>query len=37
MDEVGNYDEVMASYDAALADASLHNYNLVAVSSVVPA
>ena len=27
----------MASYDAALADANLHNYNLVAVSSVVPA
>ena len=27
----------MASYDAALADANLHNYNLVAVSSVIPA
>ncbi|WP_134670203.1 pyruvoyl-dependent arginine decarboxylase [Halorussus marinus] len=27
----------MASYDAALADANVHNYNLVAVSSVVPA
>jgi len=27
----------MAAYDAALADANLHNYNLVAVSSVVPA
>ncbi|WP_058366206.1 pyruvoyl-dependent arginine decarboxylase [Haloparvum sedimenti] len=27
----------MASYDAALADANLHNYNLVSVSSVVPA
>ncbi|XVH32527.1 pyruvoyl-dependent arginine decarboxylase [Haloferacaceae archaeon DSL9] len=27
----------MASYDAALADADLHNYNLVQVSSVVPA
>ncbi|PSQ50436.1 pyruvoyl-dependent arginine decarboxylase subunit alpha [Halobacteriales archaeon SW_6_65_15] len=26
----------MAAYDAALADANLHNYNLVAVSSVVP-
>ncbi len=27
----------MASYDAALADAGVENYNLVAVSSVVPA
>ncbi|QLG61298.1 pyruvoyl-dependent arginine decarboxylase [Halorarum salinum] len=27
----------MAAYDAALADANLHNYNLVPVSSVVPA
>jgi arginine decarboxylase len=27
----------MASYDAALADANLHEYNLVSVSSVVPA
>jgi arginine decarboxylase len=27
----------MASYDAALADAGVHNYNLVSVSSVVPA
>jgi arginine decarboxylase len=27
----------MASYDAALADAGIHNYNLVPVSSVVPA
>ncbi|WP_129112776.1 pyruvoyl-dependent arginine decarboxylase [Halegenticoccus tardaugens] len=27
----------MASYDAALADANVHNYNLVPVSSVVPA
>ncbi|GGL50023.1 pyruvoyl-dependent arginine decarboxylase [Halocalculus aciditolerans] len=26
----------MSAYDAALADANLHNYNLVAVSSVVP-
>ena len=27
----------MSSYDAALADANVHNYNLVPVSSVVPA
>jgi arginine decarboxylase len=27
----------MASYDAALAEANVHNYNLVRVSSVVPA
>lgn len=27
----------MASYDAALADANVHNYNLVSVSSVIPA
>lgn len=27
----------IASYDAALAEAGLHNYNLVTVSSVVPA
>jgi arginine decarboxylase len=27
----------MASYDAALADAGVHNYNLVGVSSVIPA
>ncbi|WP_418281155.1 pyruvoyl-dependent arginine decarboxylase [Halorubrum sp. DTA98] len=33
---VGAADTAMASYDAALADANLHNYNLVAVSSVVP-
>jgi len=26
----------MASYDAALADAGVHNYNLVAVSSMMP-
>lgn len=26
-----------AAYDAALADAGLHNYNLVSVSSVIPA
>ncbi|SMO48163.1 pyruvoyl-dependent arginine decarboxylase [Halorubrum cibi] len=34
---VGVADTPMASYDAALADANLHNYNLVAVSSVIPA
>jgi arginine decarboxylase len=27
----------MASYDAALADANVHNYNLIHVSSVIPA
>jgi len=27
----------MSSFDAALADANLHNYNLVALSSVIPA
>lgn len=27
----------MSSYDAALADANVHNYNLVSVSSVIPA
>ncbi|MFC6728802.1 pyruvoyl-dependent arginine decarboxylase, partial [Natronoarchaeum mannanilyticum] len=27
----------MASYDAALADAGIENYNLVSVSSIVPA
>ncbi|WP_227353463.1 pyruvoyl-dependent arginine decarboxylase [Haladaptatus salinisoli] len=27
----------MSSYDAALAEANVHNYNLVAVSSVIPA
>ena len=27
----------MASYDAALADANVHNYTLVSVSSVIPA
>ncbi|MFC7167457.1 pyruvoyl-dependent arginine decarboxylase [Halospeciosus flavus] len=27
----------MSAYDAALADANVHNYNLVAVSSVIPA
>lgn len=34
---VGVGDTAMASYDAALAEANLHNYNLIAVSSVVPA
>jgi arginine decarboxylase len=34
---VGVAETAMASYDAALAEANLHNYNLVAVSSVVPA
>ena len=34
---VGVADTAMASYDAALADANLHNYNLVTVSSVIPA
>ena len=34
---VGVADTAMASYDAALADANLHNYNLIPVSSVVPA
>ena len=27
----------MSSYDAALAEANVHNYNLVSVSSVIPA
>ncbi len=27
----------MASYDAALADGNVHNYNLVTISSVIPA
>ncbi|MCF2166238.1 pyruvoyl-dependent arginine decarboxylase [Halobacterium salinarum] len=27
----------MAAYDAALADANVHNYNLIRVSSVIPA
>ena len=27
----------MSAYDAALADANLHNYNLISVSSVIPA
>ncbi|AUV83727.1 pyruvoyl-dependent arginine decarboxylase subunit alpha [Salinigranum rubrum] len=34
---VGRAGTAMASYDAALADANVHNYNLVAVSSVIPA
>lgn len=34
---VGIASTEMASYDAALADANLHNYNLVSVSSIVPA
>ncbi|MFA1609397.1 pyruvoyl-dependent arginine decarboxylase [Halobellus rubicundus] len=34
---VGDAATKMASYDAALADANVHNYNLVPVSSVVPA
>ena len=34
---VGRAGTAMASYDAALADANVHNYNLVTVSSVVPA
>ncbi|MFC6727007.1 pyruvoyl-dependent arginine decarboxylase, partial [Halobium palmae] len=33
---VGTAPTEMASYDAALADAGIHNYNLVPVSSVVP-
>lgn len=34
---VGTAPTAKAAYDAALADANLHNYNLVPVSSVVPA
>jgi len=34
---IGRAQTAMAAYDAALADANLHNYNLVAVSSVIPA
>ena len=34
---IGRAQTPMAAYDAALADANLHNYNLVAVSSVIPA
>ena len=34
---VGDAPTKMASYDAALADANVHNYNLVPVSSVIPA
>ena len=34
---IGRAPTAMAAYDAALADANLHNYNLVAVSSIIPA
>ena len=34
---VGVAPTAMSSYDAALADAGVHNYNLVSVSSIVPA
>ena len=34
---VGVAPTAMSAYDAALADANLHNYNLIAVSSVIPA
>ncbi|MFC5365355.1 pyruvoyl-dependent arginine decarboxylase [Salinirubrum litoreum] len=34
---VGTGPTEIASYDAALAEANVHNYNLVTVSSVVPA
>ena len=34
---VGRAETRMASYDAALAAANIHNYNLVPVSSVIPA
>lgn len=33
----GRAPTAMSAYDAALADANLHNYNLVPVSSVIPA
>jgi len=33
----GTAPTAMAAYDAALADAGVHNYNLVTVSSVIPA
>lgn len=36
-DGVGVAPTEMAAYDAALADANLHNYNLIRVSSIVPA
>lgn len=32
----GTAPTAMSAYDAALADANVHNYNLVAVSSVIP-
>lgn len=34
---VGRAETRMASYDAALAAANIHNYNLISVSSVIPA
>lgn len=34
---VGRAPTELAAYDAALADVGLHNYNLVSVSSVIPA
>ena len=34
---IGRAPTAMAAYDAALADANLHNYNLVSVSSIIPA
>jgi len=34
---VGVAPTAMSAYDAALADANLHNYNLITVSSVIPA
>lgn len=36
-DGVGRGPTAMAAYDAALADVNLHNYNLVTVSSIIPA
>lgn len=34
---VGQGPTEMAAYDSALADTNLHNYNLIAVSSIIPA
>jgi arginine decarboxylase len=34
---VGQASTAMGSYDTALADANLHNYNLIHISSVIPA
>lgn len=34
---IGRASTEMAAYDSALADANLHNYNLICVSSVIPA